>query len=223
MAGPGRSIAEVDALAAAILADLRAGSSTALDRLCQQHEKPPPKVIWSPAPDAAIDQRLHDLLAYWRSFAADGLPRWADFRAEEVRPLVGNMVVIDPVDGGRDFRYALYGTGIADVVNRDYQGETTRQMAAHTGTAGPVLYLVLYALALERREAVWSRSAANRWQEVEFWERLVLPVHGRNEGEIRFVVGMAAIGRKALPTGALAERNQVIGEDRSPIGRPTRS
>lgn len=139
-------------------------------------------------------------------------------RIEALRPVVGRLALVDPVDDGRDFRYAVYGSSVAGVVMRDYQGETTREMAARTGTASPILYLVLYALALERREAVWSWTTANRWQEVEHWQRLVLPVLGRDDRELRFVAGMIPGGRKKLDPGASTERSQVLG-DRPPVGR----
>jgi hypothetical protein len=215
---PGRSLDEVDALAAAILADLRTDDPSSLNGLFTRDGKPPPRVVWAPTAATPMHAGLRHLLDYWQGLRADGLPRWRDVRIEELRPVVGRLTLVDPVEGGRDFRYAVYGSGVADVVTRDYQGETTREMAARTGTASPILYLVLYSLALERRQAVWSWTAANRWQEVEYWERLVLPVLGRSEGELRFVVGMIPGGKKRLDPGASSERDRVLG-DRPPVGR----
>lgn len=208
----------VDALCATILADLRAGDPVSLNGLFADAGKPAPKVVWTPTAATAMDAGLQHLLAYWQGLAQGKLPRWSDFRIEELRPVVGRLALVDPVEAGRDFRYAVYGSGVAEVVTRDYQGETTREMAARTGTASPILYLALYVLAMERREPVWSWTAANRWQEVEYWERLVLPVRGRNEGELRFVVGLISGGNKRLDPGASTERDQVLG-DRPPVGR----
>lgn len=218
MSLPGRSMDSVDALCATILADLRAGDAASLAGLFADAGKPAPRVVWTPTAETPMDAGLRHLLGYWQGLAADGLPRWSDIRIEELRPVVGRLALIDPVDAGRDFRYAVYGSGVADVVTRNYQGETTREMAARTGTASPILYLVLYVLALERRQPVWSWTTANRWQEVEYWERLVLPVLGRNDGELRFVVGMIPGGKKKLDPGASTERDQVLG-DRPPVGR----
>lgn len=52
------------------------------------------------------------------------LPDRADFPVEELVPWLGNVIIMDVIDGGADFRYRLIGTTITRFLNRDYTGKT---------------------------------------------------------------------------------------------------
>ena len=69
------------------------------------------------------NQLLIDLAALWQSKCVDGrLPARADFSPEVLRPWLGHVIMLDVIDGGRDFRYRLIGTHITRTLNRDYTG-----------------------------------------------------------------------------------------------------
>src|SRR5690242_15534169 len=74
------------------------------------------------APFVPLNPRLLEFYALWRAKCHDGkLPGRADFSLEELRPYVGRIAILDVIDGGVDFRFRLYGTGIAE----EYRGEMT--------------------------------------------------------------------------------------------------
>ncbi|MDJ0951944.1 MAG: PAS domain-containing protein [Alphaproteobacteria bacterium] len=70
------------------------------------------------------NQLLIDLAALWESKCVDGkLPGRADFSPEVLRRWLGHVIMLDVIDGGRDFRYRLIGTHITRMLNRDYTGK----------------------------------------------------------------------------------------------------
>jgi hypothetical protein len=74
------------------------------------------------APFVPINPKLLEFHALWRGRCRDGkLPARADFSLEELRPYIGRIAILDVIDGGRDFRFRLYGTNIAE----EYKGEMT--------------------------------------------------------------------------------------------------
>lgn len=72
---------------------------------------PPPQ---GPIPESELDERLKQLVDYWRSKCRDGrLPSRVDIDPLDLRSLLGNINLIDVVpqpNGGPRFRYRLFGT-----------------------------------------------------------------------------------------------------------------
>lgn len=56
-----------------------------------------------------------------------GLPRRADFEIEELLPWFGHVIIMDVIDGARDFRYRMIGTSITEFLDRDYTGQRVSQ------------------------------------------------------------------------------------------------
>ena len=82
-----------------------------------------PCVVENPDVAAFEDRRLGELLAHWRGLAREGeLPP-----AEAIDPtalifILGWLMIIDPLAGGADFKYRLYGSSIAELTGRDLTG-----------------------------------------------------------------------------------------------------
>lgn len=75
-----------------------------------------------PAPRHAGAAGLH---ALWRwLLSAEGLPRRADFTMERIAGLglLGQFFVIEPLQGGRDWRYRLLGSKLVWLFGRDVTG-----------------------------------------------------------------------------------------------------
>lgn len=75
-----------------------------------------------PAPRHAGAAGLH---AEWRRLhSPEGLPRRADFSMERIAALglLGQFFVIEPLDGGRDWRYRLLGSKLIWLFGRDVTG-----------------------------------------------------------------------------------------------------
>ncbi len=74
------------------------------------------------------DPRLLALFRLWQSKRQGRLaPARADFSTEELRPWLGNIILLDVVDGGKDFHYRLFGS----VVAREAGFDMTGKMLSH--------------------------------------------------------------------------------------------
>jgi hypothetical protein len=74
--------------------------------------------------DLAVDERLLGLFRLWNAKrGARALPARHDLRPEELRPWFGNLIALDVIDGGRDFRYRLFGTAIVFQAGFDMTGK----------------------------------------------------------------------------------------------------
>jgi len=81
----------------------------------------------NPLPDVS-HPRLRNLLAFWEARRGD---RTMPAR-EALDPLalwewLGHLMLIEAVDGGQ-FRYRVYGTGLAEYHGRDLTGKTTAML-----------------------------------------------------------------------------------------------
>jgi hypothetical protein len=144
-------------------------------------------------PDVAAfeDGRLGQLLEHWRGLARDGdLPS-----AETIDPtalvfILGWLMIIDPLAGGADFKYRLYGSSIAELTGRDLTGcnvsDSFPDFAAFTSE--------VYRGAMQSRRPVLTRHTPHRRIVVSRWERLILPFAGSDGSVARFLVGAAALG-----------------------------
>ena len=60
---------------------------------------------------------------FWMSKRSGGaLQSRADFDVMEFRPWFGHVILMDVIEGGKDFRYRLIGTHITEFLRRDLTG-----------------------------------------------------------------------------------------------------
>lgn len=164
-----------------------------------------PRVVWNPATDALPDATLRATHAYWnRIRGAREMPDWGDLHVEVLGIDVVHLAVVDPVRDAVDFRFAVYGSAVSNVAMRDYRGETVRGMGLRAGTPGPMLYRAVYALVRQRRVPAFTWNVAPPWQEVEAWNRLVLPF-AFADGELRFLVCLKGEGSRQVGESAARE------------------
>jgi hypothetical protein len=70
------------------------------------------------------DPRLLSLFQLWQSKRNGRLaPTRSDMRAEDLQPWLGNIILLDVIDGGKDFRYRLFGSVIAREAGFDMTGK----------------------------------------------------------------------------------------------------
>jgi hypothetical protein len=76
------------------------------------------------APADIREPRLRDLWQYWAG-KRDGvlLPGRAAISPLEMRAWLGNLLLMDVVEGGRDFRYRLHGTQLVQLFGVDLTGQ----------------------------------------------------------------------------------------------------
>jgi hypothetical protein len=133
------------------------------------------------------------LLEYWLAErGADGsLPPVSAVDPVRLAPVLGRLLVVEPVDGGADFRYRLYGSRTAAFVNFEMTGKLVSDHPA-----GPEIVcfgMALYRTLMERPEPVltiFHPVIANYAR----WERLALPFIGKDGMIRRFVVGNVPFG-----------------------------
>ncbi|MGB8843875.1 MAG: PAS domain-containing protein [Aliidongia sp.] len=111
----------------------------------------------------------------------------------KLRPALGRILIIEPVDQGRDFRYRLFGTHIAAVSGYDMTGKL---LSVHPMPLEVICFaFALYRNLLARPEPVMT---VNTPPSAPFsrWERLVLPFGGADGEVVRFVVGNVGFDRE---------------------------
>jgi hypothetical protein len=79
------------------------------------------------------DARLRSLFELWDE-RRDGMPmpNRASIDVLELKAWLGNLLLIDVVEGGRDFRYRVYGSTLAQYYGRDLTGKTLAEARAET-------------------------------------------------------------------------------------------
>jgi hypothetical protein len=155
-----------------------------------------PFVKEDPDPGSFEDRRLAQLLDHWR-----GITGTADLPpAEAIDPaalvfILGWLMIMDPLDGGSDFKYRLYGSRIAELTGRDLTGckvsDSFPDFAAFTSE--------IYRSAMQTRRPVLTRHTPPKVIVVARWERLILPFAGADGGVARFLVGAVPLGQRPTP------------------------
>ena len=94
----------------------------------------------------AMDARLAELLALWHAKrGARAMPSRADFTFEDFLPWLGNLALLDAIDGGKDFRYTVYGTKLVETFGFDLTGRSAGDAIAQVGPQPLAEYRRVYA------------------------------------------------------------------------------
>ena len=140
------------------------------------------------------DSRLVRLLAYWREGMAKAggkLPPMTAINPVELRFILGWLMIMEPLDGGADFKYRLFGTEIASIQQRDLTGckvsDSFPNFAKWT--------CEVYRKVIARRAPLLTYHSPQRYVAVDRWERLILPYVDDKDAVTRLLVG-AVITRK---------------------------
>jgi PAS domain len=148
----------------------------------------------SPAPAMVQAPANRFLLEYWLAeHGADGsLPPISAIDPVRLAPALGRLLVVEPVNGGADFRYRLYGSVTAGFVNFEMTGKllSSHPLGPEVVCFGTALYRTL----MERPEAVLTAHLPPL-AKFSRWERLVLPFIGQDGTIRRFVVGNVPFGQ----------------------------
>ncbi|HET6158744.1 MAG TPA: PAS domain-containing protein [Dongiaceae bacterium] len=192
----GTEIEEIDPRVVERMAEelATANASPTVDRLFIARDRAAPLILWSPTLDRLPLDGLRFLLNYWdeaRGRAA--MPPVAAIDPLVLKPVLGNVIILDVLEGGADFRFRLFGTQVAEAARYDWTGSTVDEMRRILKGPGPAFYLAGYRAVLRRREALFTISPAMVIFKDRSWARLVLP-HGDGERVERILVGNYAIG-----------------------------
>lgn len=147
-----------------------------------------PTFIWNPQPDDLQSTKLRFLLEYWTSLRdGDRLPLTRAIDPIRMRPALGYVMLIDVIDGGRDFRYRLYGTMLAAVSGFDMTG---RLLSNHGASVDVIEFSLATCRAVViRREPVFTARTPTGALYTSRWHRIAMPLVDEAGTVVRLLVG----------------------------------
>jgi hypothetical protein len=187
-----RPIPQVDdSGVAAMTHDIVNGTSTALALLFAKANLPCPLVHWDPWGGTLPTPGLRFLLQHWHALRGTrNMPTVDQVDALDMKPALGNIMILDVLESGADFRFRLYGAALANSVGLDWTNHTISDMRQRLPGVGPAFYLAGYRAVLQRKQALYTLNQANLTFEQRRWARLILPLANVEGTEIaRFLVG----------------------------------
>ena len=144
-----------------------------------------PEVIRSPNEAELRSPPLRQFADICRHYTTpDGKIPTTAVRLEDFGGLTEWLMMVDPVDDGRDFRYTFYGAAISEHYVQDMTGRLTSAFDGHIGT----YFAGLYKAAHQRREIVYSEHEPPINVFVRVWQRLIVPLTDSNGKVARFLV-----------------------------------
>jgi hypothetical protein len=175
-------------------ADIVAGDMRAIAACFEKHGAAAPGLAWNPAAERFDASALRFLTTYWHGLAgAGGLPHLKRVDPLALRPALGYVMLLDLVEGGRDFRFRLYGSLIASISGFDMTGKL---LSEHPASAYAVEFTIAsYRAAVQRREPLYTDRHPVGAVMATRWERVALPLVGDDGAIGRFVAGTAPLAR----------------------------
>lgn len=175
-------------------AGIVAGDIAVITSVFAQHGAPAPELVWNPVIDDSRPEPLRVLAAYWRHIAGTGaLPHLKQVDPVALRPALGYVMLLDAVEGGRDFRYRLYGSIISGISGFDMTGKLLSEHPANAYVAE--FGIATYRATLQRREPVYTARSPVGAAQTTSWQRLALPLVDDSGAVARFVIGTVPIAR----------------------------
>jgi hypothetical protein len=157
-----------------------------------------PTVIWQPRIDEVQQPQLKFLLAHWRELAGSRpMPHRDEVDAVDMRPALGFITILDVIEGGRDLRYRLYGSALADASGFDMTGRLISAHKARSHVSG--FYFAVYRAALRRREPAFTDHGSAPDLATKGWQRVVLPLSDETGAVVRFLAGNVPLTRHGKP------------------------
>ena len=175
-------------------AQIAAGNLRSINRAFQGRTEHAPRILWRPAPEQLTAAPLRFLAEYWQELCSEGrLPHHRQVDPLAMRPALGYIMLVDAVEGGRDFRYRLYGSIIARVSGVDLTG---RLLSHHPASIYVTEFgLAAYRAALVLRAPLYTERAPALAERTMLWQRIALPLVD-DAGEVtRFLVATVPLSR----------------------------
>ncbi|MGA7676681.1 MAG: PAS domain-containing protein [Rhizomicrobium sp.] len=118
--------------------------------------------------------KAQKLLAFWKDRAKDGVVVGRDVPSRPISDILSNIMIYEPIDGGRDYRVRLAGESIRRRFGRDVSGMLMSELFSpdefreHIGTARACIESGTMAIVDSR-----LTNGAVEWMHLEV---VVLPV-----------------------------------------------
>lgn len=147
-----------------------------------------PRFAWNPSDAALASDKLRFLMSHWTELKGSGpMPHMRTIDPLNMRPVLGYVMLLEPVDGDWDFRYLVYGSEIAAVS----EGEMTGRLASTLAASQSVVEfgVASYRAAWRRQEPLYTvRTPVGAYRTAE-WHRLTLPLAGDDGRISRLIAG----------------------------------
>ena len=157
-----------------------------------------PALHWQPDIEVLAAHQLRFLLRYWQDLRGTRrLPAYREIDAVEMRPALGYVHLLDTVEGGRDFRYRVFGSIVAAVSDFDMTGRlaSTLKASAYVGEFGLASLRAVFA----RREPLVTVHGPPTATYTATWHRLMLPLADDQGDVARVLVGMVPMAHDGRP------------------------
>ncbi|MGE5201747.1 MAG: PAS domain-containing protein [Acidobacteriota bacterium] len=165
----------------------------AIRRVFAEHGATTLEIVRDPRLEDVIAPPLHFLLEHWNGLIREGaLPNARQIDPFALRPALGHLLVIETVDGGRDFRYRLYGSVIARISGFDMTGQLVSKHRASTHVAE--LAVAVYRAVVQTRRPIFTSRQPAHAERTTVWHRIILPFVDDSDTVVRLLAATAAIG-----------------------------
>ena len=126
-------------------------------------------------------EELRVVLRYWRELPrSGGIPDVLKVEPNRLLPALGYIMLIDVGEAEDDFRYALYGSKIAEVAGFDMTGKSVWDVP--TTSAVQVFFAACYMAVCRLKRPLYSVHEPPPAITVSLWHRLILPLG--KDGEV---------------------------------------
>jgi len=189
------------------------GDQSIIDETFRIRGLPPPAIVLDPDP-ATLDQPEHAALwRFWRDLpqAGDGLPARADVRPEELRGMLGDLLLLEADGTGTDFIYRVYGTKVARHAGQDWTGWSVGAMGLKIGASLSPFYRGVYVAAARARKPIYTAHEAPPWIDHAIWRRLIVPLADADGAANWFLVANIPTAPRAPDVARDAEMRRYLG------------
>lgn len=163
------------------------GDRRDLDRLFESVDNSAPGLAWSPDGAELSCDILAFLQRYWiERRHGDALPLSSDIDALDLVPALGYVMLMEPMEGGRDFLYRVYGSRIVDYSKIEMTGKRVWDVPSPSVAA---YFVATYKAVCIRREPLYTFHRSRLAQFYAQWQRLILPFVNADGQVDRLLVG----------------------------------
>ena len=155
-----------------------------------------PRFVWSPEPSEVDADVLAFLLNYWLCLPRrDDLPLASEFRYVDMAFALGNLMVLDVVDEGWDYRYLYYGPEIVAATGESMSGRRASELDP-TNAARPFLLAAYRAVVLRREPLFTEHTMSSLFDPTR---QLILPLSAEDDGGVsQLLVGLVPGQQRVL-------------------------
>ncbi|MEQ9642853.1 MAG: PAS domain-containing protein [Alphaproteobacteria bacterium] len=164
-----------------------------LATLYRDNDLQPPVVTLAPGAEDIPLPTHRTLWTWWIDKGGpEHLPPFDLISPATLKPFLGRLIVLEPIDDGADFRYRLYGSTIAQFVGMDFTGKLLSQTHALRRIPEVMIpcHLATFRAAIQARQALYMAEQREHAVTPYTWHRLLLP----------FAAADGSVGRVLLYT-----------------------